>query len=228
MHNTATLLSWNLHWIVPALLCYSLARRFVPFLRDPRIRESEEDEGKHIFYGNVSSTLRHIRPRIDKPENIIQLLFLRKRHFFLIKTAVALSGSRSGGFGNFCSSDKSWNYASTCLIRLSFMLMMPCSFGDYNINTTNSSVASKQCYTVHFILAEKHVHHGQDFDHHSGLWRGCIYLAERNIRHPAGDQSEAGRRRILLSGYSQSIFLSSLQAQFTSTQVQGKSTDICI
>ena len=90
-----------------ALLCYSLARRFVPFLRDPRIRESEEDEGKHIFYGNVSSTLRHIRPRIDKPENIIQLLFLRKRHFFLIKTAVALSGSRSGGFGNFCSSDKS-------------------------------------------------------------------------------------------------------------------------
>ena len=65
-----------------ALLCCSLARRFVPFLRDPRIRESEEDEGKHIFYGNVSSTLRHIRPRIDKPENIIQCIS-RKRHFFL-------------------------------------------------------------------------------------------------------------------------------------------------
>ena len=65
-----------------ALLCCSLARRFVPFLRDPRIRESEEDEGKHIFYGNVSSTLRHIRPRIDKPENIIQRFFSRKRHFF--------------------------------------------------------------------------------------------------------------------------------------------------
>ena len=90
-----------------ALLCCSLARRFVPFLRDPRIRESEEDEGKHIFYGNVSSTLRHIRPRIDKPENIIQCFFLERGIFSRIKTVLALSGSRSGGSGNFSSSDKS-------------------------------------------------------------------------------------------------------------------------
>ena len=121
-----------LHWIV---LCCSLTTRwFVPFLWDPRIRESG-DEGKHIFYGNVSSTFRHIRPRIDKRENIVQC-FSGKRHYFHENHF----GSRSGG--NFCNLDKSWNYPSTCLIRPPFMLMMPWSFAAYN--TSSISVASKQ------------------------------------------------------------------------------------
>ena len=99
--------------------------------------------------------LRHIRPRIDKLENITQC-FLEKDALFSSKPfCFCLVHALVVVVGIFAARTKVEIMRAPVLIPLSFMLMMPCSFAAYSINTTNISVPS--LYTIHFIPAEKPV-----------------------------------------------------------------------